>query len=435
MTYSRRLNYRAQNYQKMQHPSKKTIFMTTSQELSCDGCQSKDILATSEGYVCRTCGLVSNEKIMQYHRPYEEGRIQYAPLGTTQIGSSRERYSNKHSIRLNHLNKLQNLRENSKSLETQAKMEIKRIFEALKIPANFKAIVFEKYQKIRKELKPGTKYRSYEKLIPIVIYYVLKKNSVVISQLRLLEVSKITKKDFNSFKLQMSNFIPNYVNRDRQSYIKQRILQVSEEFQLGMQFFHECSELLISLWEGVKNTKDNVVAGVICSINVLCSNKYNISVNQICDILGIRMSTIQSQVEKRFIKRYRVKGFKSLVKSAELLKKLLIYKGFLNCSDEISVRAIRINKDEKVPKVIHIKLSGDVSIFNPLRQKGALRKQSEVSRSKTNSMEILIFSDYQDHLSSYFILPRNNYLDDKVLQHYLDGNNLKKMLFSGKGPP
>lgn len=42
------------------------------------------------------------------------------------------------------------------------------------------------------------------------------------------------------------------------------------------------------------------------------------------------MSTIQNQVEGKFIKRYDILGFRSLVKSAGVVKKLITKLGVLN---------------------------------------------------------------------------------------------------------
>ncbi|MFX0144094.1 MAG: hypothetical protein ACFE9C_08450, partial [Candidatus Hodarchaeota archaeon] len=60
--------------------------------LECDMCGSADIIDTSGGYVCRECGIVLEIQKLQYYRPYNEERIQYAKgAGKTQIGTNRER--------------------------------------------------------------------------------------------------------------------------------------------------------------------------------------------------------------------------------------------------------------------------------------------------------------------------------------------------------
>ncbi len=60
-------------------------------DLSCDICSSENIKDTSEGYVCGDCGVVLEIQKLQYHHPYDDNIVQYAPLGKTQIGTIRER--------------------------------------------------------------------------------------------------------------------------------------------------------------------------------------------------------------------------------------------------------------------------------------------------------------------------------------------------------
>ena len=108
----------------------------------------------------------------------------------------------------------------------------------------------------------------------------------------------------------------------------------------------------------MKNTKDDVIAGLISSIYVLCSislqEKVNIS--GICTKLGIKMSTIQFQVKNRIFKRLKVDGFVSLKKSADLLRKILMKMGVLE----------RINKtlEEEHAQMVEVQLGNAEPIFN-----------------------------------------------------------------------
>lgn len=86
------------------------------------------------------------------------------------------------------------------------------------------------------------------------------------------------------------------------------------------------------LWERIKNTTDNVIAGLVSSISVLCSLdfKNKVKVSSICDFLDIRMSTIQAQVKKNIFERFKVEGFVSLVKSSGLLAKIFEALGLID---------------------------------------------------------------------------------------------------------
>ena len=300
--------------------------------LTCDICGSSDIIENHEGYVCRDCGIVLEIQKLQYDRPYNKDIIQYAQgIGKTQIGTRRERIISPLSINLQRINKYNSITTSEQAVIERAHIEIARIFNYLDLDG-YKAIkemVLDKFKKMRTKIKQGSKYRNIEKLVSITIYFCLKLRNVSINPYELIEISKISKKEFNDFILQLQKFLPDYGERNRQEYILQRILEISEHFDLGMPFYFLSKKILYRLWQGINNTTDNVVAGLISSISVLCSCKEKISVSAICNRLGIRMSTVQVQVKKKLFQKFKVEGFVSLIKSSDLLVKLINKLGIL----------------------------------------------------------------------------------------------------------
>jgi hypothetical protein len=337
-----------------QNLTQKTIF----NELKCDICNSNDIKETREGYVCAECGIVLEIQKLEYYRPYNADILQYATLGTTQIGTKRERMKYSDSLRLEKLNRLHSIKENEETVLEKARIEISRIFNCLNLPGSKKKTVFEKFKRIREGLGPGTKYRSPDKLVPITVYFSMKLQNISINECELLEVSKISKKDFNAFKLQITNFIPQYAERNRKDYILQKILEISEHFEVGMPFFYHSKKILYRLWKEIYCTKDDVIAGLVASITALCFYKDKMSVNAICNKIGIKMSTIQSQVKKNIFKRFKISGFVSLVRSSEVLKETLIKMGVFNPEQEIIV-------DNEPTDIVEVKLGNGTKIFNP----------------------------------------------------------------------
>ena len=304
--------------------------------LSCDICGSSDIIENPEGYVCRDCGLVLEIQKFQYDRPYNEDLIQYAKgVGKTQIGTRRERIISPLSIKLQRINKYNSITTSERAVIEKARIEIARIFNYLGLDGYdaLKEMVLDKIKKIRAKIRPGSKYRNIEKLVSIAIYFSLKLRNVSINPHELVEISKISKKEFNDFILQLQRFLPEYGERNRQEYILQRILEISEHFKLGMPFYFLSKKILYRLWQGVKNTTDNVVAGLVSSISVLCTCKEKVNISSICRRLGIRMSTIQAQVKKKIFQRFKVDGFISLIKSSDLLVNIMDKLGFLEEQD------------------------------------------------------------------------------------------------------
>ncbi|NVM55566.1 MAG: hypothetical protein HWN66_17800, partial [Candidatus Helarchaeota archaeon] len=183
--------------------------------------------------------------------------------------------------------------------------------------------VLSKFTEIRPKLRSGTKHRNVKKLIAIITYFCLKFRNVPVNQHDLIGASDFTRKEFNDFMLRIQQYLPEYVDRNRQYYIAQRIFEITEHFNLEMPYYFLAKKVMNELWDGIKNTTDNVVTGLVCSISALCSCRDKVSVNSICKRLGIRMSTVQVQVRKKIFDRFRVKGFVSLIKSSDLLIKIM----------------------------------------------------------------------------------------------------------------
>lgn len=290
----------------------------------CDVCGSNDITEVREGYVCRNCGVVLEIQRLEYHTPYEATQLQHAVLGKTQMGFWKERRVMSESIHMEHLSKLDGVREREETMKQTALIEIKRILTGLQLPLSDCSVILKKVLAIRKLLGKGTKYRAPEKLVPCVIYFYYKNNNKPIREVKLLELISLTKKEFNNFKLQMLEMWPDYQERNRQEYISQRILALCEHFGLDMGFYHQSKKILYRLYNSIKNTKDDVIVGLVSSITLLCSNNKDIKVSSICKRLNITMSTIHTQVKRRIFNQFHTNGYVSLVRSKDVLKKIMI---------------------------------------------------------------------------------------------------------------
>lgn len=305
------------------------IDLSPNEGFTCDLCDSINIIETTEGYVCGDCGVVLDMQKLEYHRPYNDDIIQYAPLGQTQIGTKRERMRLPNSVQWEQRQKLHRIRSNEKVVIRTAKKEISRIFSALHLPNSYQAIVLEKVKMIRTKFRPRTKYRNVEKLVPLVMYHIFKLENIAINEEDLITTSGMTKKEFKDFFLQVRRYINEYKSRNRQEYVIQKILRVTESFGLGMDFYYFSRKILDRLWKLIKNTTDDVIAGVVTSIAILCSYQDKVSVNALCSNIGIRMSTVQFQVRERIFKQLKVAGFISLVRSSDLLRTIMEKLGLL----------------------------------------------------------------------------------------------------------
>ncbi len=332
--------------------------------LLCDICGSDNIADTSEGYVCKNCGIVLEIQKLQYNRPYNADLLQYAKgLGRTQIGNKMERFTSPHSKNLKRLNQYNNTRDHDKTVTDTARREFSRILSILGLDDHetIKEMCILKFTEIRSRIRPGTKFRNTEKLSAIILYFCSKIKRIPINPAALIEASELTKKEFNAFLFQVSKFFPEYSNYRRQKYIVQRLLEVTEHFGLEMSFYHLSKKILFRFWDGIKNTTDNVIAGLVSSIAILCAYKEYISVNAICKRLGIRMSTIQSQVRKKFFEQFSVVEFVSLVKSTDKLKEIMTRLGIIEPSENESTKN---SSEEEISDIIEIQFGNAVRVYN-----------------------------------------------------------------------
>jgi hypothetical protein len=291
--------------------------------LTCDDCGSGDIQETIQGYVCGECGLVLEIEHLQYFHPYNEDIVQYAKLSTTQIGTKRERFSSPYARKLKRLERLHRMRDYEQVVFTKARVEINRILGALDIPLSFQESIFANFKRIYSNFKLSAKYRSVEKLIPVMVYLILREHKVAVHLPQLLETSKISKVEFNHFRMQVGQYIKNRSSLQRQLFISQRFLEIKEHFNFGMEFVFYAKKIMSRIWNLIHNTTDKVIAGVSASITVLCYYRDQVSINAICNLLGIRMSTIQFQVKHRLFEKLHVDGFITLKKSTDILKNIM----------------------------------------------------------------------------------------------------------------
>jgi len=298
--------------------------------LTCDTCNSRNIIETVEGFVCKDCGIVLEIEKLEYHKPYNDVSLQYAKLNDyTDIGNSLERNGNPHFVKLKRFQRQQKIIESKKSIAKQARIEISRIFSISGYPEQLKENVFNLFKALREKIKERSKYRSVEKLVPLSIYFFFKLENIAINESELLEISKINKKDFNAFKLKVSQILPKYKTRNREYYILRTVYGVMEHFNLRMEFYFQAKKILTEMWNDIKNTTDLIITGFVSSISILCLDQEKITINIMCKHLGISMSTIQSQVKKRIFDRFKVSGFISLIKSSSILKKIMVRQGII----------------------------------------------------------------------------------------------------------
>ncbi len=226
----------------------------------CDFCHSSDFVQTKIGKVCKTCGVVDEQKVLKYYLPFNEAKVQHAPLtNKTQIGTIFECFNSKNSQRLVSLMKT-NRRYNNADYQLEiGRVEISRISHALQLPHRLKKEIFLAYSEVRNRITPGTKFRSPTGLAAVVIYTMMKLRNLSVDQNIILQLTHLSRREFNEFKLKVCPLFNDYSKRNRKAYISQKLLEISEQFKLGMKFYFRSKQMLDRMWSVIKNTRNEDV--------------------------------------------------------------------------------------------------------------------------------------------------------------------------------
>lgn len=291
---------------------------------NCIECGSDSIFVSSGYHTCKGCGCVSEDLVFeeQIFNSYSNNTRSYV-INTT-IGNHFERIRHQYTSRMNSKIKLDRQKSKPQSLIQNAKEEIIRLLIILRLPEKDKGIILTYFKDFYSRIKKGKKFKNPENLIPctIFVYYKYFK-SRSISSIELINYSKITRKEFNRFLTHYNHlWAENKINK--QSMALKLILKVTEEYNLGMDFYYQSEKILLGLWEHIYDTTEQILAGFACSLTVLCVGGYKVKASNICKKLNISMSNISKKFKDKIVKKYKLENYKSLVKSAELIKRFLI---------------------------------------------------------------------------------------------------------------
>lgn len=287
----------------------------------CKHCGSEDITETEYGYVCRNCATDQGRKRYQATTSYNKIQIHNVIALKTTMGNERERERSNNRGKIAYLSKLNSMVPHPEETMQTAFNQTKTLLEKLGRPDRDISKILKKFNEIHAHIKKKEKFRNPEKLIPCVIYFYYKINNIVIDHRTLLENSDLSTAEFNAFRMEMENFWSKYQYRNRKKYVLNRIGGVITEKKLGTDLFVQSEKILNKFWDLIKDSKDDVIAGLIIGIAIIRSKREDIALSSICKFLGISQGTLQKTVQRQFFDHIGIedkkKGFK---KKVELLE-------------------------------------------------------------------------------------------------------------------
>ncbi len=399
----------------------------------CDGCESDNFIESGYGLVCRNCGLTINMPFFRCDIKYNQNSIQTYPnklKKATKIGSSFERMANMKSCELERMAKMQDISNNYQNLVLQlADVEFKRILTALHLPESLKNDCIAIFKKIWKNMKKGSKARAPDKLAPVVLFMLLKVKTILFE----LEDLLINAKNRNVFKEVLFDaclHYPAYIKRDRRLLIYKKIYRICEFFGFDKEFMKIAYKILVKFWPLIKNTKDDVVVGVVSALTVIAKNIDSVSISRICDKIGIRMSTINYQVKNHIFLKMNISGFTSLKKSYRLIKNVV----------ENMVFDVRVVNTEKAQEnYSEEENKSEIVVFNlKTDQEHHFNASFEdfwdiIPQNLLKEPLIIMINCYQSNILSRYPNKTNN--GNSRLKDHIKRLNRKKRKNSGKETP
>ncbi|TES95992.1 MAG: hypothetical protein E3J90_08830 [Promethearchaeota archaeon] len=291
---------------------------------NCKECGS-DIIVISNGYhTCAGCGFVSEDVVLGEQVYYSHENETSSYLSNRMIGNSLERIRRQYTSRMYSMIKLDCHKNKHQSLIQIAREKIKTLLFILRLPEKDMSAIFTMFKDFHPKIIKGNKFKNPEKLVPCIIfvYYKYCENRPI-NSVELINYSKINRKELNNFLVHNSHLWAGY-NMDKQSMVLQLILKVTEEYKLGMDFYYQSEKILLGLWEYICDTTEQILAGFACSLTILCIGGYKVRASNICEKLNISMSNISKKFKDKIVRVFKLENYRSLVKSAELIKRFLI---------------------------------------------------------------------------------------------------------------
>ena len=279
----------------------------------CYHCNSIDISELSYGYVCRTCGTI--QELIKFNSDTSVDKAQFQKNWTskTTIGNEKERKRAKDRGKIRYISKLNSIKLYKEKIMEIAFVRAKTILEKVGRSTKDASIILSKFREIQPYIRPKSKFQSPEKCIPCIIYFYYKEANIVIDVETLLEISEISKTEVNEFRKQMELFWPAYKTRDRKKFILTRIGGVIGYEKL----YNQSKKILDKFWDLIKDSKDDVIAGLVIGISKTLSKWEKITLYSICKSLNITQSSLQKSIQTKLFDRLgirnKVKGFKKRV--------------------------------------------------------------------------------------------------------------------------
>jgi hypothetical protein len=226
------------------------------------------------------------------------------------------------------LEKLNGQKSFPEKVEGDAKVDLKRIFAVLQLPESKIGNIMDHFRDIHPKIKSKSKLRNPSKLLPGIIFKFFKNQTIPISSKDLIQHFDVSRKEFNESLKEIYKYFSNFsdtqeIKAHRIKILMKMMFSITEQFKMPMVFYHDMRDILQGLWKHIELSTDNVVVGIVASITSYCYYNGELTVREISVHLGIDGSSVTQIVKKKFVEKFKIKGYKRLPSSSHILREFL----------------------------------------------------------------------------------------------------------------
>jgi len=379
--------------------------------LTCDSCLSSHIIETDQGYVCVECGLMAESPLFEFSVPFHKTKNDHEIVSYTSIGTAFEQKTNKRAKTMHrlHIQQTHSHNDYEEIIKQQIRTEVSRILFVLGFSSTHKEEIIRKTIKARDGFDKGAKLRNPQKITPLVLYYVFKSHSIPLNSKDLIEISYLSKVEFDHYRLKVLEHLHIFRTTNRRNYILNLLTRFQNTFHLDPKFISYANVLLTKLCPILTNYRDTTIASVISII--LCQTFYSdksLPITQITSHYHIAYTTIQNRIQDSICNSLGIKGFTTLGASRDIFKSILEKVSIITSKPTKR----RVEKDElrKIKPQKERERIGEVKSFI-LTSKSLLKRRVFIVQEATGLPLILIYYTNQEILT------------------------IETFTFFGKGPP
>ena len=149
---------------------------------------------------------------------------------------------------------------------------------------------------------------------------------MTIKSLDFCRASDISLGDFREGLLIVSPVYFDYVKRDREKFVSQLIARMITKFNLDSNFWDTTKKMFRTFLPLFKNTKDNIVAGLIITLSFVVLDYELRAISTIFEALGTSVTRAHYHIERKIFLPNHLGSFKGFARSKEQLKRFLLTK-------------------------------------------------------------------------------------------------------------